>query len=209
MIKIFQTCGKKLQIITKIQENLKYYYQEREEKSESYKGYVFKLNWKEIKIWPRRQYFCANEKQIRKCINNVEGKYLVLAGPNFGKTFTVIQRIKICCKKVFAGKNSLFNIYYIFETSGKIDFKDIRVDDSRLYTPSARYVLSTEGSRCRLYENSKIHCGSIAGEALRQKKSLMNLNPAATFETEAGRCFYHSAYKASQREIRAQSGARL
>ena len=30
----------------------------------------------------------------QKCIDNIDGKYLVLAGPGTGKTFTIIQRIK-------------------------------------------------------------------------------------------------------------------
>ena len=30
----------------------------------------------------------------QECINNINGKYLVLAGPGTGKTFTVIERIK-------------------------------------------------------------------------------------------------------------------
>ena len=34
-----------------------------------------------------------NTKQ-QECINNINGKYLVLAGPGTGKTFTIIQRIK-------------------------------------------------------------------------------------------------------------------
>lgn len=34
-----------------------------------------------------------NEKQ-QECIDNINGKYLVLAGPGTGKTFTMIQRIK-------------------------------------------------------------------------------------------------------------------
>ena len=34
-----------------------------------------------------------NEKQ-QECIDNIDGKYLVLAGPGTGKTFTMIQRIK-------------------------------------------------------------------------------------------------------------------
>lgn len=34
-----------------------------------------------------------NEKQ-QECINNINGKYLVLAGPGTGKTFTMIRRIK-------------------------------------------------------------------------------------------------------------------
>ena len=28
------------------------------------------------------------------CIDNTEGKYLVLAGPGTGKTFTIVERIK-------------------------------------------------------------------------------------------------------------------
>ena len=32
--------------------------------------------------------------QQQECIDNIEGKYLVLAGPGTGKTFTMIQRIK-------------------------------------------------------------------------------------------------------------------
>ncbi len=34
-----------------------------------------------------------NEKQL-ECINNIEGKFLALAGPGTGKTFTLVQRIK-------------------------------------------------------------------------------------------------------------------
>ena len=34
-----------------------------------------------------------NKKQ-QECIDNIHGKYLVLAGPGTGKTFTIIERIK-------------------------------------------------------------------------------------------------------------------
>ena len=34
-----------------------------------------------------------NEKQ-QECIDNISGKWLVLAGPGTGKTFTIIERIK-------------------------------------------------------------------------------------------------------------------
>ena len=34
-----------------------------------------------------------NKKQL-DCINNINGKYLVLAGPGTGKTFTIVERIK-------------------------------------------------------------------------------------------------------------------
>ena len=34
-----------------------------------------------------------NIKQ-QECIDSINGKYLVLAGPGTGKTFTIIQRIK-------------------------------------------------------------------------------------------------------------------
>ena len=34
-----------------------------------------------------------NEEQ-RKCVENLEGKYLVLAGPGTGKTYTVIKRLQ-------------------------------------------------------------------------------------------------------------------
>jgi len=39
-----------------------------------------------------------NEKQ-QQCIDNINGKYLVLAGPGTGKTFTLIQRIKSMIEK--------------------------------------------------------------------------------------------------------------
>ena len=39
-----------------------------------------------------------NEKQ-QKCIENINGKYLVLAGPGTGKTFTLIQRVKNMIEK--------------------------------------------------------------------------------------------------------------
>ena len=33
-------------------------------------------------------------KEQQKCIDNYDGKFLVLAGPGTGKTYTVINRIK-------------------------------------------------------------------------------------------------------------------
>lgn len=39
-----------------------------------------------------------NSKQ-QECIDNIDGKYLVLAGPGTGKTFTMIQRIKNMIEK--------------------------------------------------------------------------------------------------------------
>ena len=39
-----------------------------------------------------------NEKQ-QECIDSINGKYLVLAGPGTGKTFTIIQRIKAMLEK--------------------------------------------------------------------------------------------------------------
>jgi len=39
-----------------------------------------------------------NKKQ-QECIDNINGKYLVLAGPGTGKTYTIIQRIKNMIKK--------------------------------------------------------------------------------------------------------------
>ena len=47
-----------------------------------------------------------NEKQ-KECIENIFGKYLVLAGPGTGKTFTVIQRIKNIISKGYRGENIL------------------------------------------------------------------------------------------------------
>ena len=37
--------------------------------------------------------FEPNEAQ-KKCIENFDGKFMVLAGPGTGKTYTIIQRIK-------------------------------------------------------------------------------------------------------------------
>ena len=42
--------------------------------------------------------FTPNAKQ-QECIDNTEGKYLVLAGPGTGKTFTIIERIKSMIEK--------------------------------------------------------------------------------------------------------------
>ena len=41
------------------------------------------------------------------CIDNIEGKYLVLAGPGTGKTFTIIERIKNMLNKGIAGEKIL------------------------------------------------------------------------------------------------------
>ena len=39
-----------------------------------------------------------NSKQ-QACIDNIYGKYLVLAGPGTGKTFTLVERIKNMLKQ--------------------------------------------------------------------------------------------------------------
>ena len=46
---------------------------------------------KQVKVSP-------NAKQ-QECIENIDGKFLVLAGPGTGKTFTMIQRIKYMLEK--------------------------------------------------------------------------------------------------------------
>ena len=45
-----------------------------------------------------KQNFKPNEKQ-QQCIDNINGKFLVLAGPGTGKTFTIIERIYSMLKK--------------------------------------------------------------------------------------------------------------
>lgn len=47
---------------------------------------------------PDNKIIKPNKKQ-QECIDNISGKYLVLAGPGTGKTFTVIQRIKSMIEK--------------------------------------------------------------------------------------------------------------
>jgi superfamily I DNA/RNA helicase len=42
--------------------------------------------------------FTPNARQ-QQCIDNTEGKYLVLAGPGTGKTYTIIERIKALISK--------------------------------------------------------------------------------------------------------------
>ncbi|MCQ2957416.1 MAG: ATP-dependent helicase, partial [Candidatus Gastranaerophilales bacterium] len=46
-------------------------------------------------------------KEQQKCIDNIEGQYLVLAGPGTGKTFTVIQKIKAMLDKQIAPEKIL------------------------------------------------------------------------------------------------------
>ena len=47
-----------------------------------------------------------NAKQ-QECIDNIDGKYLVLAGPGTGKTFTIIQRIKAMLERGIDGSKIL------------------------------------------------------------------------------------------------------
>ena len=47
-----------------------------------------------------------NTKQ-QECIDNIDGKYLVLAGPGTGKTFTIIQRIKAMLEHGIEGSKIL------------------------------------------------------------------------------------------------------
>lgn len=53
-----------------------------------------------------KEKFTPNPLQ-QECIDNTEGKYLVLAGPGTGKTFTLIQRIASMLKKGIKGEKIL------------------------------------------------------------------------------------------------------
>ena len=51
-----------------------------------------------------------NSKQ-KECIDNIEGKYLVLAGPGTGKTFTMIQRIKSMIERGIQAEDLVSDIF--------------------------------------------------------------------------------------------------
>lgn len=76
-----------------------------------------------------------NSKQ-QECINDLEGKFLVLAGPGTGKTFTVIQRIKNMLNK---GINPNKILCLTFSDTAANEMKDrlnkeIKINDINIFT---------------------------------------------------------------------------
>lgn len=90
-----------------------------------------------------------NKKQ-QECIDNIFGKYLVLAGPGTGKTFTVIKRIKSMIEKGFSPEKILCLTF----TDAAANEMKIRIDKELNKLSSGVNIYTYHGFCYEIIENN-------------------------------------------------------
>jgi len=96
-----------------------------------------------------KELFKPNEMQ-QKCIENIDGKYLVLAGPGTGKTYTVIQRIKAMIEQ---GKNPEKILCLTFTEAAANEMK-IRLEKELDKINTGVNIYTYHGFCCDILENN-------------------------------------------------------
>ena len=114
-----------------------------------------------------------NEKQ-QECIDNINGKYLVLAGPGTGKTFTMIQRIKSMIERGIDAEKILcltFSDAATNEVRVRLE-KELQQSaiDVNVYTYHGfcNDIITENPSEFELYENFKVIPPAVSVSLLRE-----------------------------------------
>lgn len=146
-----------------------------------------------------------NRKQ-QECIDNLKGKYLVLAGPGTGKTFTVIQRIKNMIKNGISGEKILcltFTDAAANEMRKRIE-KELNKNETgvNIYTYHSFCcdILENNAEEFELNENFKIITDSVSRAFL--KNCIDELNPKAYRTTKNDPYFFIDTIKNQIDEIK-------
>lgn len=108
-----------------------------------------------------KQKAVPNKKQ-QECIDNLEGKYLVLAGPGTGKTFTVIKRLENMLKQGIKAERILCLTYSVaaaVEMKKRV-LKELNQGDSNIeihtYHAFCNKIISENSEMFELPENFRI-----------------------------------------------------
>lgn len=130
---------------------------------------------KQVKVSP-------NAKQ-QECIENIDGKFLVLAGPGTGKTFTMIQRIKYMLEKGVNPEKILcltFSDAAANEVRTRLE-KELNKADTGVnvytYHGFCNEIISENGTDFELPENFKVIPSAVS--TLFLKECVDEINPAA------------------------------
>lgn len=123
-----------------------------------------------------------NEKQ-QKCIENINGKYLVLAGPGTGKTFTLIQRVKNMIEKGINPESILCLTFSDAATNEmrsrlvkELNKTDIRVNIFT-YHGFCNDIITEHPEEFELPENYRVIPSAVSVNLL--KECIDELNPVA------------------------------
>ena len=146
-----------------------------------------------------------NKKQ-QECIDNIEGKYLVLAGPGTGKTFTIIERIKSMLQKGIEPSKILcltFTEAAATEMKSRLE-KDLTKLDTGVniytYHGFCNEIISQSPSEFELSENYKTITDTISRNFL--KECIDEIHPVAYRTTKNDPYIYLNEIKRQIEEIK-------
>lgn len=137
--------------------------------------------------------FTPNAKQ-QECIDNIDGKYLVLAGPGTGKTFTIIERIKSMVLKGIKPERILaltFSDAAANEMKNRLD-KELGKLDSGVYISTYHSfcldIIKNNTEEFELPDNYKIITDTIKNKFI--KECIDYIHPKA-YRTEKNDPYYY------------------
>ena len=137
--------------------------------------------------------FTPNSKQ-QECIDNIDGKYLVLAGPGTGKTFTIIERIKSMVTKGIKPERILaltFSDAAANEMKNRLD-KELGKLDSGVYISTYHSfcldIIKNNSEEFELPDNYKIITDTIKNKFI--KECIDFIQPKA-YRTEKNDPYYY------------------
>ncbi|MDY6363696.1 MAG: ATP-dependent DNA helicase [Cyanobacteriota bacterium] len=137
--------------------------------------------------------FKPNEKQ-QQCINNIEGKHLILAGPGTGKTFTLIEIMKAILAKGINPEKILaltFSDAAANEMKNRLD-KELQEMDSGVYISTYHSfcldIIKDNPEEFELPANYKVITDTVSRNFL--KECIKELEPKA-FRTEKNDPYFY------------------
>lgn len=149
--------------------------------------------------------FKPNTKQ-QECIDNINGKYLVLAGPGTGKTFTIIERIKSMLERNIAPDKILcltFTEAAANEMKSRLDKKLNKLDSGvNIYTYHGfcNEIINENSTEFELPQDYKIITEAVSRTFL--KECIDELNPKAYRTTKNDPYFYIKEISEQIKEIK-------
>lgn len=149
--------------------------------------------------------FKPNTKQ-QECIDNINGKYLVLAGPGTGKTFTIIERIKSMLERGIKPEKILcltFTEAAANEMKSRLDKKLNKLDSGvNIYTYHGfcNEIINENSTEFELPQDYKIITEVVSRTFL--KECIDELNPKAYRTTKNDPYFYIKEISDQIKEIK-------
>lgn len=149
--------------------------------------------------------FKPNTKQ-QECIDNINGKYLILAGPGTGKTFTIIERIKSMIERNIAPEKILcltFTEAAANEMKSRLDKKLNKLDSGvNIYTYHGfcNEIINENSTEFELPQDYKIITEAVSRTFL--KECIDELNPKAYRTTKNDPYFYIKEISDQIKEIK-------